>query len=80
LSIVLNAEFIVPENNQNIIMPKELSKLQISIGNSKYQLGIGGLHSTEQCVAYQATDDTLLIDRDGSSYYPTIILNQGRLV
>lgn len=77
LSIVLNAEFVVPENNQNITMPKELSNLQISIGNSTYQLGIGGLHSTEQCVAYQSTEDMLLVDRDVSSYYPTIILNQG---
>ena len=40
-------------------------------------MGIGGLHSTEQSVHYIANEDFILVDRDVTSYYPTIILNQG---
>lgn len=59
-----------------MIMPESLANAQIKIGDSVYTMGIGGLHSTEECVAHVADEDTLLIDRDVESYYPRIIINQ----
>src|SRR5206468_2305863 len=48
----------------------------LTVGECTYKMGIGGLHSTESEVAHIAEADTLLLDRDVVSYYPSIILNQ----
>lgn len=74
-SIVQNALFVVAESG-SIGMPKELSDLEINIGNSTYRMGIGGLHSSEKSIAHHADENTILEDRDVVSYYPRIILNQ----
>ena len=58
------------------IMPPEIEKLTVQIGNSKYNLGMGGLHSTEKCVAHISSDEIVLADNDVESYYPRTILNQ----
>lgn len=76
LDVVRNANFIVSEDG-NVGMPAELKELKLQIANGVYRMGIGGLHSSEQCAAHYATADMLLIDRDVTSYYPYIILNQG---
>lgn len=47
----------------------------IKINNSCYNIGIGGIHSTESNRAIVARDDELLIDIDVVSFYPTMILN-----
>jgi hypothetical protein len=73
LRVATTADFFVSDSGA-MLMPKELGKLKITIGGSTYQMGIGGLHSTESCVAHFADDDTLLVDRDVASYYPAIIL------
>ena len=76
LYTVANARFIVSEFG-NIGMPKELSELEIKIANGVYRMGIGGLHSSEQKQYCIADENTLIIDKDVTSYYPVIILNQG---
>ena len=76
LEVVTTVPFIVG-NGGSVMMPKEISGLKIKLGGSTYKMGIGGLHSTESCVTHLADDDTLLIDRDVASYYPSIILNCG---
>lgn len=76
LDIVRNANFIVSEDG-NVGMPEELKALRLEMAGSVYRMGIGGLHSSEQCAAHYADANTLLIDRDVTSYYPYIILNQG---
>lgn len=76
LALVTSVPFVI-QRGGNVEMPKAISALQIRIGGSTYQMGIGGLHSTEKCVSHQADDGTLLIDRDVASYYPSIILNCG---
>lgn len=58
----------------SIILPKELQD-PIKIGNSKYKLGIGGLHSCEKSVNYKASSQIAICDNDVASYYPSIILN-----
>lgn len=76
LDIVRNVNFIVSEDG-NVGMPEELKALRLEIAGGVYRMGIGGLHSSEQCAAHYADANTLLIDRDVTSYYPYIILNQG---
>lgn len=76
LEIVRNADFVIADNGQ-VLEPKEFEQLKaIQIGSSIYRMGIGGLHSTEECISHIADENTLLIDRDVASYYPSIILNQ----
>lgn len=75
LDLVRSAVFVVGENGSPE-MPEELKKLKVKIGENYYQMGIGGLHSCEEVVAFYADEDHLLIDRDVVSYYPSVILNQ----
>lgn len=56
--------------------PKSFEGKIVTIGNSKYRMGLGGLHSTEKSIAHIADKNTLLIDRDVESYYPRIVINQ----
>jgi DNA polymerase elongation subunit (family B) len=46
--------------------------MRLRIADGVYRMGIGGLHSSESCVAHRG----LLTDRDVRSYYPRIILNE----
>jgi len=71
--------FIVSENG-NIGIPPEISRFTnpgITIGNSVYRLGIGGLHSSEKCISHFANERYTMVDRDVASFYPRIILNLG---
>lgn len=74
--VVSSSKFTIASNG-TVQMPKEIASLKIKIGAGTYQMGIGGLHSTEKSVAHHADDDHVLIDRDVASYYPAIILNCG---
>jgi len=58
-----------------IQLPKWMKTLKIPIGNSIYQMGIGGLHSTESAQLVRAGDG-ILCEYDVASYYPSIILQQ----
>jgi hypothetical protein len=73
LDMIVGTEFYVGDSGA-MLMPKEISKLKLRLGTSVYQMGIGGLHSTESSVAHVADEDTMLVDRDVASYYPAIIL------
>jgi hypothetical protein len=80
LTDVLNrvqSDYFVVQDSGKVDEPKWLKDLTIPIGGTQYRMGIGGLHSTESCVAHVADDDTILIDRDVASYYPNIILGLG---
>lgn len=72
---VLAADFVVQESGQ-IELPESISKL-ITINNTSYQMGLGGLHSNEKSVGHVASDQVLLRDRDVVSYYPSLILKCG---
>lgn len=75
LQTVKDTWFIVDETG-SIGMPPQLAELKINIANSTYQMGIGGLHSTEKRAMHIAGDDYVLKDVDVESFYPRIILNQ----
>lgn len=73
----VEASAFVIASNGTVRMPKEIADLKIRIGDGTYQMGIGGLHSTEKKVAHYSDDEHVIIDRDVASYYPSIILNCG---
>ena len=62
--------------NGSIKLPKWLKETKIKIGNSVYQMGIGGLHSCEKSQLVKSSEDQLLLIEDVSSYYPNLILRQ----
>lgn len=76
LQIVLDSEFI-SESNGVIKMSDELANLEINLGISTYQLGMGGLHSKEHEVYHVADDEYDICDFDVGSYYPNIFLQLG---
>lgn len=76
LATVRGATFRVGANGSPEL-PEEVAALKIEFGGKTYQMGIGGLHSCESCVAHYADEEHVLVDRDVTSYYPSIILNQG---
>lgn len=63
--------------NGSIKLPDWLKETRIRIGQSEYQMGIGGLHSCEKSQSVYAGDDHDLFELDVASYYPSIILQQG---
>ena len=73
LKTVQAAQFRVIDSGK-VVEPDELKNAKVAIGASVYRMGIGGLHSTESSTSHVADENTLLIDRDVASYYPSIIL------
>jgi len=69
-------DFIVKEDGK-AELPKFLSDAKFPIGSSIYQMGLGGLHSTESNRAIHSDDDHVLIDADVAAYYPRIIITLG---
>lgn len=76
LEMIRKAQFVV-NNEGGIDMPAGLKDFEIRINKGVYRMGIGGLHSSEKCAAHFADENTVIIDRDVTSYYPALILNQG---
>lgn len=76
LHTVTNADFVVAEHGA-VTLPPTIGDMDIKIGKMTYQMGIGGLHSTEKKAIHKSTSTHTLRDRDVKSYYPFIILNQG---
>jgi len=75
LEVTRTAEMVIDPDSGHVKMPKTIANLKIEIGDSRYKLGIGGLHSQESTVAHRSNKDVVLIDRDVESYYPRMMLN-----
>lgn len=71
---ILNTDFLLGANGA-VLLPDWLEE-PILIDGSKYQMGIGGLHSMEKTQYISREDGMLLEDYDVASYYPSIILQQ----
>ena len=71
LERVRKAKFIVQLSGK-IAIPEELTNA-VQINKGSYRIGIGGLHSSEECATYMANDDMSIVDRDVASYYPRLI-------
>lgn len=75
LRMITSAKFRVRQDGV-VEMPKELEDFDIKLGNGVYRMGIGGLHSSESKQVMLSDDEYAIIDRDVTSYYPSIILSQ----
>jgi len=75
LETIRNADFFINEGGE-VEMPPVLKGLTIPLGDGRYRMGIGGLHSSEECVTHFADSENLLMDIDMTSFYPNITLNQ----
>ena len=74
LDMVRQSTFVISDSG-GVTMPDELAKTYIEIGNSRYKMGIGGLHSTESNASYVANDDYVLRDHDVTGMYPNMMIN-----
>lgn len=91
LDVVRNAPFVVTDKEEALMLygeatgirtgvniPKELAGRDIIIGQGVYRIGIGGLHSQEQCASHFSIPGVQTIrDIDVKSYYPSLILTMG---
>jgi len=59
----------------SIALPPTIELLTVQLGKGVYRIGIGGIHSSEECTAHRADENTLLLDRDVRSYYPEIMMH-----
>jgi hypothetical protein len=75
LKTVQSATFIIGESGK-VTLPDEL-KTAVKVGTGEYRLGNGGLHSSEENVAYKATDDVFIKDADVTGYYPRLTTTLG---
>lgn len=65
-------DFVVGENDL-LATPEALKNKNITIGDTVYRMGIGGLHSSEKKLTLDV--DGVIEDRDVGSYYPSLIIN-----
>lgn len=71
-----NTEFVVTKTGK-VNLPDWLEETKIEIGSSVYQMGIGGLHSTESGRCVRTNETHVLVDADVASQYPSIIMSLG---
>jgi hypothetical protein len=74
LAEIRKAQFVIADSGSPI-EPPALAGATVTIGSGVYRMGIGGLHSSETCAAHWADDETVIMDADVASYYPSIVLN-----
>ena len=55
-------------------MPEWLKKFPLTMGDTSYTVGLGGLHSKEKSLAVVPNEDEVLRNIDVASYYPSMIL------
>lgn len=76
LQQITGADFRIAESGK-VEMPDVMKKARIRLGRTIYKLGIGGLHSMEKGMTHYADEGHVLVDKDVTSYYPSIILGLG---
>lgn len=73
----IQAAEIVVGPTGHVICPKSIEGRKIIIAGKAYTIGMGGLHSKEKSQAVIADENTRVIDRDVTGYYPNLILKNG---
>lgn len=74
-TLICDSLYVLSDGGK-LILPKEIKDADITIGESTYRIGIGGLHSTEEAKTHYSDDDCQLVDIDVDGYYPRLITNQ----
>lgn len=57
------------------LLPKWLKETTIDIGDTTYNIGLGGLHSQEKSLVVIPKEDEILSNVDVASYYPSLIID-----
>jgi hypothetical protein len=70
-------EFLKRISKERLTMKDEFKESLEFYGNT-YTFAKGGLHTENKPKVFEADDDTLIVDWDVSSYYPAIIINNGK--
>ena len=65
------------DHKGRVLLPEFLKNKVIEIGEGRYKMGLGGLHSQEQSTTHWSDDKYTLRDRDVVSYYPRFIIGAG---
>lgn len=73
----IKRQWFTIDNHGSPTESEALSKLVVPIGDAKYKMGIGGLHSQEKRMIHIAGDKFEISDNDVTSYYPSLIIQQG---
>lgn len=68
---VLSTRFMLNEKAQ--IEAPLLHEYDVGFAGAVYRMGVGGLHSQEKRTHHVAGPDCVMVDIDGTSFYPTII-------
>ena len=69
LSQLQNTPFKINPKNGSPVMPDWLKKFKLQIGDTKYKVGVGGLHSQEKKLVVVPEDDEVLRNIDVTGYY-----------
>jgi hypothetical protein len=64
--------------NATVGMPAALEGLTITLGDTTYKMGIGGLHSQEQKLILVSDANKTVRMPDVASYYPALMINSGK--
>ena len=70
-------EFFNRISKERLTMKDDFKESLEFYGNT-YTFAKGGLHTENKPKVFEASDDTIIVDWDVSSYYPAIIINNGR--
>lgn len=73
---IKNTDFVIGKEGR-VSFPKEFSAFDITFDGMKHTLGIGGLHSTEANIAVRSDNQSILVEGDVASQYPSIIMKLG---
>lgn len=76
LDFIKQQKFVIDASG-GPMMPKDLAGMDIPIAGTVYRMGIGGLHSQEKSVIHVSDDEHEISDNDVTSYYPSLIIQQG---
>jgi hypothetical protein len=64
--------------SKEVLTQKDDFKESVEFYGNTYTFAKGGLHTENKPKIFEADEDTLIVDWDVSSYYPAIIINNGR--
>lgn len=70
-------DFLKKINNTKLGLQQDF-KEHIHFYNNVYSFGKGGLHTEQKPKTFESDDDFEIIDWDVASYYPAIIINNGK--
>ena len=73
----LRSAVMVIKPTGHVQIPPEITKMVVTIGSTRYKIGLGGLHSQESEASHYADEGHTLQEWDVESYYPQMMLNMG---